>query len=106
MARGEFDGCRGRVILDADPAITERFQNMCNRKGVQAETMFETMVRSFDRGQTTYGLDMRMDFGKYAGMNVEDVIRTDTRYMRWLINASEWFRLDSAAERLLKTMEG
>lgn len=91
--------------LDADDEIEDRFFKMCDRKGVHPSKMFETMVRSFDRGSTIYSLDMRMDFGKYAGMTVEDVIRTDTRYIAWLTRESAWFRLDASAERLLKIME-
>lgn len=105
MARGDND-LTYVEISDVDPRIAERFYAMCDRKGVRISQMLETMVRSFDRGSQTYGLDMRFDFGKYAGMNVEDVIRTDTRYVRWLVNTSEWFKIDSAAERLLKSMEG
>jgi hypothetical protein len=105
MARGDnWDS--DLTIHGVNPGIVERFYNLCERKGVSQGTMFETMVRSFDRGSTTYGLDMRIDFGKYSGMNMEDLIRTDTRYVRWLVNTSEWFRIDSSAERLLKQMEG
>jgi DNA-directed RNA polymerase beta subunit len=105
MARGSNDTTYVE-IPEVGEDIAQRFYNLCDRKGVRMHQMFETMVRSFDRGSTTYGLDMRIDFGKYSGMNMEDLIRTDTRYVRWLVNTSEWFRIDSAAERLLKQMEG
>lgn len=85
--------------------IADRFMKLCHRKDVAPATMFETMVRSFDRGSQTYSTDMRFDFGKYAGMNVEDVIRSDTQYVRWLVNNSSWFKLDSHSERLLRMQE-
>jgi hypothetical protein len=102
-ARSFFDN--GVLIEDVDPEIVGRFAALCDRRGVTQGKMFETMVRSFDRGSTTYTTDMRMDFGKYAGMLVEDVIRTDPRYMRWLVNTSEWFKLKHSALVLLESME-
>lgn len=105
MARGDNDA--GYVTISGvKDDIAERFYAMCARKDAEPGKMFETMVRSFDRGSQTYGLDMRLDFGKYSGMLLDDVIRTDTRYISWLVRESAWFKLDSAAERLLRSMEG
>jgi hypothetical protein len=107
MARGHnwSDGDAVIGFGGVDPDIVERFENLIARKGTTPAKMFETMVRSFDRGQTVYELGMRIDFGKYAGMEMEDLIRTDTRYIRWLVNTSEWFRLGNEADRLLRQLE-
>lgn len=105
MARGDNGLMCDINIRNVEPNIAERFENMCDRKHVDPARMFETMVRSFDRGSTVYSLDGRLDFGKYSGMNVEDAIRTDTRYVAWLVRESAWFKLDTTAERLLRQME-
>src|SRR5688572_23213900 len=109
MARGNnWDDDDGPAILSIagiDPHILERFENLVARRGTTPQRQFETMVRSFDRGSQTYELGMRIDFGKYAGMELEDVIRTDPRYISWLSSVSEWFKLGTDATRLLKQVE-
>lgn len=93
------------LLTGVSDDILLRFTEMCDRKSVPMELMFETMVRSFDRGPVVYGLQDRINFGKYSGMVLDDLIRTDTRYMTWLTNTSAWFRLDASADRLLRQMK-
>lgn len=103
MARGD-NWPNVLTITNVKDEIIERFQSLCDRRGVDPATQFETMVRSFDRGTQKYDLEMRLDFGKYSGMLVEDVVRTDPRYLNWLVNTSEWFRLSAGALDLLEEM--
>ena len=93
------------ILQDVDEEILDRFVGMCERRRAMPEKMFETMVRSFDRTPAYYGLHARLDFGKYAGMIIEDVVHTDPRYLRWLNNTSAWFKLQNDALALLATIQ-
>ena len=95
----------GILVLDLESDIADRFVNLCERRGVSHEKMLETMVRSFDRGPVLYTIHDRLDFGKYSGAYLEDIVRTDPRYIRWLTRESAWFRVDETSELLLREME-
>ena len=45
-----------------------------------------------------------MPYGQYAGMLIEEMIRADPRYVRFLVANSDTFQLDEAALALLERM--
>jgi hypothetical protein len=94
------------TIYDVDPEILTRWQVMIQRKGIDPAKQFEVMVRSFDRGPVKYGRHDVINFGKYSGMVIDDVLRADPRYMRWLVNTSEWFQLTGECIDILCDLEG
>jgi len=43
-----------------------------------------------------YDLDSILDFGKYKGRTVEDVLDEDPRYLLWALESVERFETDAA----------
>ena len=93
------------VDLDVGPGIIDQFYELCDRRNVDPGIMFETMLRSFDRKPVMYNQYDRIDFGKYNGMIIEDVMRSDPRYMKWLVSTSTWFKLTGSALEILQNVE-
>lgn len=50
-----------------------------------------------------YDLDDVMDFGKYKGKSVEDVLEEDPSYLLWLLENSERFEVDDALQDAITT---
>ena len=91
-------------IRDVDSDVVAEFEDLCRNRGLEQEQMFRVMVRSFCRRKVTFDLHEELNFGKYNGLRLEEVIRADPQYINWLLEASSWFRISAAAERLLVAM--
>ncbi|HEX4112735.1 MAG TPA: hypothetical protein VH020_09390 [Stellaceae bacterium] len=46
----------------------------------------------------TYDLDTVLDFGRYKGRTVEDVLADDPRYLLWAMENVERFEVDKAVQ--------
>ena len=44
-----------------------------------------------------YGLDTELKFGKYAGMEIWEVLNTDWTYIKWCLENINDFQLDNEA---------
>lgn len=51
------------------------------------------------------GADLRLDFGRYAGLTLSEIIRTDPDYLRWLSRHSSGIRFRGPILRLLAQLE-
>ena len=51
--------------------------------------------------EKTFKLDTKLDFGKYKGLTVEEIIKKDPEYLGWAEDTIDWFELDSEAEAAL-----
>ena len=45
----------------------------------------------------SYSLSDEMNFGRYKGFTVKEVIDTDRQYIKWCIKTVEWFELTNDA---------
>jgi hypothetical protein len=96
-----FDPKMVKVTLKVESDVRDDFESLCVARGLEPEQMFRVMLRSFTRRKVVFHLTDELNFGKYNGLVLEEVIRADPRYMNWLVNESQWFRLSDDAERLL-----
>lgn len=92
------------VKIKIDREIAEDFEALCEDRGLTSEQMFRVMLRSFTRRKVFFTLQDELNFGKYNGLNVEEVIRADPRYVNWLLRESNWFRLAPGAQGLLEEL--
>lgn len=63
------------------------------------------MVASFASKKTVYGLEDKLRFGKYSGFTLEELIRSDSKYVWWLVNVSDTFDVDQFAFELLMELD-
>jgi hypothetical protein len=48
-----------------------------------------------------YDVDTELDFGKYKGQKLSDVIEKDLHWVKWAIESIQWFDVTPAADRLI-----
>lgn len=89
------------MMFNPTPASTELFAEICDRRGIEPSVMFEIMCRHFAVKEFLFGLQDNMPFGKYKGLRIEDIIRADPSYIRWLCGESDKFDLSKAAWEFL-----
>jgi hypothetical protein len=102
MARGDPTGY---ITIHTDVQTEADFRDLCGRRGLQPEQMFRVMLRGYVKRQVSFDLNEELNFGKYNGLYLDEVIRADPRYIRWLLGESSWFRITQRAEALLATIE-
>jgi len=52
-----------------------------------------------------YSLYDKLEVGKYSGESLLDVIRMNSRYVRWLLENIKGFQLDEEAQRFMYICE-
>jgi len=92
-----------KMTLDRD--IVEAFEELCEKRGLEPEQMFRVMLAGFTRRKVYFNVGDELNFGKYNGLRLEEVIRADPRYVRWLLGESSWFQITASAECLLAAIE-
>ncbi len=94
-----------QIHIDADIILS--LERMAAERGIDVNDLVNTrlraMVYSFENGREL-GLNDPMPFGMYRGTPVEQMIRSDPRYVRWLHGESEIFQLNEPARRLLEEL--
>jgi hypothetical protein len=60
------------------------------------------MAKPFKLLKTAIGLDDTLDFGKYqsTGLTVQDILKEDPDYIRWIMNNMEKYFYESVHEEL------
>ena len=48
-----------------------------------------------------FGLNTKLNFGKYKGSTVQEIIKKDPEYLGWAEDTIDWFVLDDEAESAL-----
>lgn len=92
------------VVIPARDDVAVAFAKLCVDRGLAPQTLFEIMVRRFSLKEWLFGLQDRMPFGQYKGLLVEDIIRADARYIRWLCGESDKFELSYQAQQFMDDM--
>lgn len=93
------------VYMEVPIEVAREFYAMCQSRGIEQERMFSVMVKAFANKTEVYGLQDTLKFGKYGGVNVEDLIRADPQYCRWAIQNTERFDLTDEAYELLEEID-
>jgi len=57
-------------------------------RGATIETFIQLQLRAMCKDKTIYRLKDRIQFGKYSGSIIEDIVRCDPKYMTWLLDNS------------------
>lgn len=48
-----------------------------------------------------YNLSDKLDFGKYKLWELESIIKSDPKYIRWCLSNIKWFKINNNAQYLL-----
>lgn len=66
--------------------LFERASRVLAAQGTDVETLVRLQLGSFCRSKHILSLNDTMNFGKYFGEKVEDIVRADLRYVLYLLN--------------------
>lgn len=74
-------------------------------RGTTIETYIRLQLRAMTVDKSMLKLADKMNFGKYYGELVEDVVRANPSYIRWLVcESTNGCRFDSDVLELLESM--
>lgn len=93
------------ISLPNDLATT--LAEMSAIRGIGVEQLIFTHMISICnayQNQKVLNLNSVMPYGKYRGVLIEDMIRSDPRYVNWLASESEIFVLDEGTTQLLVSL--
>ena len=87
-------------VVKIRPELCDDLQKACTKRSVNIETITNALLRQWVnqiKAYKTYELYDVMNFGKYNGLEIQEVIQTDPRYVMWLHDVSERFTLSQKA---------
>ena len=76
------------VVIELDRELCARLHDKLSARGLKLEKYIEMTLRAFDRQKNILHLRDKINFGKYYGEVVEDVVRMDPGYISWCLQ--EW----------------
>lgn len=91
--------CQSRSI-QVSTEFYEKLSEIATSRGVGLEDLLRIAIAGTVKIIRTLGLDDILEFGKYRGELVENVIRIDPRYMNWVVG-NTCYGLDEEAQDLL-----
>lgn len=56
-----------------------------------------------NRDQYQLSLDFKLNFGKYRGRTIDEILDEDPTYIRWCIDNIYWFKLSKEDEETVRT---
>ena len=92
-----------RLELDRDIAL--RADALLTKRGTSIATFLRLKLQELllESPLTVYELDTQVQFGKYRGERLENIIRVDPGYVLYLRRTSKGFPLSEEALELLET---
>lgn len=95
----------GQWNVELNPELVPSLERMAAERNITIDKLInirlQAMVNAYDN-QRTLGLTDQMPFGQYKHVVIEDLIKADGRYVRWLYATSEIFELDDEARVFLE----
>lgn len=92
------------VAVQLPKELYVQAEDLLAQRGTDVATYLKLQLGAFIRCNKPYGLQDRLDFGKYkdAAPTVEEVVRVDPRYIAWLVSVSKTVRFEPDVLELLE----
>lgn len=103
--RARESGDRIAVEVSLPIELHDELSALLDGRGTTMSKFFEVHARSFLRSPSIFELHTRLPFRKYAGSPVEDIVRMDPSYIRFLLGNVTGFRLSELAQKLLDQVD-
>lgn len=79
---------KASITIQLDGALKKQVQQMMKDRGTTIETFVRLQLRAMTVSNSMLTLHDKMNFGKYSREPVEDVVRANPDYIRWIVNQS------------------
>src|SRR5215475_997612 len=83
VAKVKSDGKNVRISIVLDKKLVQSVMDKLGNRGTDISTYLQLHLRSFARAKAVLHLKDTMNFGKYFGESVENVVRTDPGYITY-----------------------
>lgn len=77
------------ITIKLDSALKKSVIALMKERGTTIETYVRLQLRAMTGDKAMLCLSDKMNFGKYYGEPVEDVVRANPGYIRWIITKAE-----------------
>lgn len=85
--------------------IAQKLQELALKKNLEVDDFIRLALKATSRKSKFFNLDGVLDFGKYEGEALQNVIKVDPTYVVWCIRNIEGFLIsDPAEEALIETL--
>lgn len=78
------------------------FLELCEERDASPDVMLKVMVAGYRRRPHVYGVNDTLQFGKYHGLTLMEVIVADPAYAKWMWKTAEGVDLDDHAKEVLR----
>lgn len=102
-ARTEIQTVPVTVHMPVD--LYDELTALLDGRGSDLSTFLVAKARAYLRTPSTFELHTRLPFPKWAGTPLEDVIRMDPAYVRWMDDVNPRFRMSEQAHTLLEKVD-
>lgn len=94
------------ALVPLPKELHDQVGSLLAQRGTNVATYLRLQLGAFIRCNKPYGLQDRLDFGKYkeAAPTVEEVVRVDPRYIAWLVSVSKNVKFEPEVLELLEEM--
>lgn len=93
------------VTFQIPKTLLRKAEAILEARGSNLEAFIRLNLKSLVRCEKFYGLADVMNFGKFRGEVIEDIIRGEPRYVAWCLREVAGFVLTIEALSLLEDME-
>lgn len=90
------------VVLPRD--LAQEVDAFMLERNVEISTFVRLALRAMKKAPLVHGLHDRINFGKYRGEPIADIIKIDPRYVAWVAGNVDHFKLTDEAMELLQSM--
>lgn len=73
------------LTIKLDGALKREVTKLFKERGTSVETFIRLQLKAMTCDKTILRLEDKMNFGKYYGEPVEDVVRTNPGYVSWIL---------------------
>lgn len=85
--------------------VNDQLATILEDRGLTLSDWVAIMARSYLRTPLEHSLKTILTYRKWAGEELETVIRLDPSYVRWLKRSVDNFRMDEQCEKLLSEID-
>jgi hypothetical protein len=99
VAREKLD--EKRVLVRVPRELYDEVMPLLNQRGLSLSDFVRASLRAIPVRMMVYSLSTPLQVGKYRGETLDTVIRMNPKYVQWMLNNTDIFKVDADGYALL-----